>query len=92
MTKKDLNLKSQIYPKKKKVGFFLDLTELGLDGGVDLIKGASKSGEFFVSLLRDDKLSHPIPVYVLRCFECHIHHFLSNSAHFLGRSDKFEGF
>ena len=85
MTKKELNLKSQKYPKKKRC-FFLDLAELGLEGGVDLIKGASKSGEFFASLFGNDKLSHPIPVYVLRCFECHIHHFLSSSAHFLGRS------
>ena len=85
MTKKELNLKSQKYPKKKR-WFFLDLAELGLEGGVDLIKGASKSGEFFASLFGNDKLSHPIPVYVLRCFECHIHHFLSSSAHFLGRS------
>lgn len=63
----------------------LDLAELGLEGGVDLIKGAAKSCELFPSLIGDQKPRHPFPVYGSRRLQCHIGNFLSRSAHFPGK-------
>ena len=60
----------------------LNLAELGREGSVDLVKSATKSSEFFASLIGDEKLCHPFPVNVFRSFECHIHYFLSSSTHF----------
>lgn len=85
IVKKDVNIDLQKYPKKKKkLGrvWNLNLAELGREGSVDLVKSATKSGEFFASLIGDEKLCHPFPVNVFRSFECHIRYFLSSSTHF----------
>lgn len=63
----------------------LDLAELGLERWVDLVEGAAKSGELFASLVGDQKLCHPLPVYGPRRLQRYIGDFLSRSAHFLAR-------
>lgn len=63
----------------------MNLAELGLESGVNLVESTTERGELLTSLIGDQHLGHPFPVYSSSCFERHIDDFLSCSAHFLSR-------
>ena len=59
-----------------------NLAELCLELRVDLVESATEVRELSASLIGDEDLSPPFPIYGPRRFECHIRHFLACSAHF----------
>lgn len=60
----------------------MDLAELGLELGVDLVKGAAEVGELPASVVGYQQLRHSFPIDFPTGLECHVSYLLPRSAHF----------